>query len=207
MNNPIQPWHTEADFLKVFNNMQTKSLVKDPGRCYMLYQLVKHTACIPGRLAEVGVFRGGTAYLIASVMDRSVPLHLFDTFTGMPKTDPEKDKHTEGNFSTTSLDNVKKFLAGFKNIVFHPGKFPETSLPIEDSAFSFVHIDVDIYQSTLDCCKFFYPRMIFGGVMVIDDYGFLSCPGAKMAVDEYFKDKQETVYLPTGQCMITKVRS
>lgn len=45
-----------------------------------------------------------------------------------------------------------------------------------------------------------------GGVMVFDDYGFPSCPGAKKAVDEFFKSKIETpIYLPTGQCLVFKV--
>jgi O-methyltransferase len=48
--------------------------------------------------------------------------------------------------------------------------------------------------------------MVTGGIMIFDDYGFLSCPGAKLAVDEYFADKP--VYpcrLPTGQCFVIKL--
>lgn len=58
----------------------------------------------------------------------------------------------------------------------------------------------------MDCCKFFYPRMERGGVMIFDDYGFVSCPGAKMGVDKFFLDKAENpTYLPTGQCVVFKL--
>lgn len=41
--------------------------------------------------------------------------------------------------------------------------------------------------------------------MVFDDYGFLSCPGAKLAVDQFFSDKPEyPCHLPTGQCFVIK---
>jgi len=68
-----------------------------------------------------------------------------------------------------------------------------------------VHIDVDIYQSVKDCCEFFYPRLHAGGVMLFDDYGKWTCPGAKLAVDEFFATKPEKrFYFPSGQCFVIK---
>ena len=64
------------------------------------------------------------------------------------------------------------------------------------------------HKSVLDCCEFFYPRMAHGGIMIFDYYGFLSCPGAKEAVDTYFMDKPETpIYLPTGQVIVMRLFS
>jgi O-methyltransferase len=124
----------------------------------------------------------------------------------MPPTDPAKDIHREGDFSDTSLESVKKYLKDCNNVRFYQGFFPDTSIPIINLQFCFVHIDVDIHKSVMDCCKFFYPRMVIGGTMVFDDYGFLGCPGAKKAVDEFFSNKTEfPCYLPTGQCFIIKL--
>jgi O-methyltransferase len=71
---------------------------------------------------------------------------------------------------------------------------------------SWVHIDVDIYQSVRDCIRFLYPRLVPGGFMVFDDYGFPSCPGARRAVDEAFASLPEVpLCLPTGQCLVIKL--
>ena len=124
----------------------------------------------------------------------------------MPETDPNKDKHKQGDFDDTSIEFVKKYLKDCDNIEIYQGFFPETAGPITDKQFSLVHIDVDIYKSVVDCCDFFYQRMITGGIMIFDDYGFSTCPGAKNAVDEFFKDKPETpLFLKTGQCLVHKL--
>jgi hypothetical protein len=68
-----------------------------------------------------------------------------------------------------------------------------------------VHIDVDLYQPTLDSIRFFYPRLAPGGIILCDDYGYSSCPGAKGAFDEYMKDRPEKIiHAPTGQAFIIK---
>ena len=172
----------------------------------MLYQFSKQVECLPGEVAEVGVYRGGTAKLLAQLFShKNKAVHLFDTFSGMPQTDPNKDLLRKGAYAHTSLERVKELLEKYSNVEFHQGFFPDTATPITNTEFCLVHIDVDIYKSVMDCCHFFYRRMTNGGVMVFDDYGFLSCPGAKTAVDEFFSDKDEyPIYLPTGQCFIIK---
>ena len=140
----------------------------------------------------------------ASKTDKTV--HLFDTFSGMPPTDPEKDVHMEKDFNDTSFESVKFFLKDCENLKFYPGFFPETAAPVKDKSFSFVHVDVDIYKSVKDCSDFFYTRTTRGGVIVYDDYGFVSCPGALKGVDEFYTDKPETpIYIPTGQAFVIKL--
>jgi O-methyltransferase len=57
----------------------------------------------------------------------------------------------------------------------------------------------------LDCCHFIYPRLLAGGFMVFDDYGFPSCFGARQAVDEFFAGRPEVpLVLPTGQAVVFK---
>ncbi|HTY58038.1 MAG TPA: TylF/MycF/NovP-related O-methyltransferase [Bacteroidota bacterium] len=201
---PLPLWDTDEKFVAIMSQI-SYSLV-DRTRCYMLYQFARDAAGLPGEVAEVGVYRGGTARLLARTFEGTgKPVHLFDTFEGMPSTDPSKDAHREGDFSDTSLASVQKNLSGCENVLFYPGYFPATSPPIEQSRFCLVHIDVDIYRSVLDCCAFFYPRMVPGGKMVFDDYGYETCPGAKLAVDEFFRDTPERpFYLPSGQCFVTK---
>jgi O-methyltransferase len=82
---------------------------------------------------------------------------------------------------------------------------PQTFQGLEHNQFSFVHINCDFYQPTIDCCEFFYPRLVSGGVIVFDDYGFPSCRGEKDAADEFFADKPDRPFvLSTGQGILIK---
>jgi hypothetical protein len=59
--------------------------------------------------------------------------------------------------------------------------------------FCFVHLDVDVYQSTLDGLEFFFPRLQTGGVLLSHDYNSVSCPGVRRAFDEYFNGTVQDV--------------
>jgi hypothetical protein len=200
--NRINQWEIDEAFKSLTDG--TNSLV-DQIRLYMLYQLATHANNILcGDVAEVGVYKGGSAKILAEVFSRKT-LHLFDTFSGMPETDNEIDFHKEGDF-LSSLEETQSYLRGHNNIKFYKGLFPATSGPVTNKRFCFVHIDVDIYKSIYDCCKFFYPRMAKGGIIISDDYGCITCAGAKRGMDDYFRDKPETpIYLPRGQAFIIKI--
>ncbi len=158
------------------------------------------------------MYRGGTAYLLASMLGESArpdtALHLFDTFSGMPDTAvPERDWHKPGDLADTSAAEVGSFLAGFPRVALHPGVIPSTFDAVRDRRFAFVHVDVDLYPSTWDCCAFFYERLVRGGILVCDDYGFADFErAAKRAVDTFFADKPEApLALHTGQCLVIKL--
>jgi len=86
---------------------------------------------------------------------------------------------------------VGRALAEFPGVSLLAGWIPERFPAVADRRFAFVHIDVDLYEPTRDSLAFFYPRMSAGGIVVCDDYGFTSCPGATRAVDEYLADRPE----------------
>lgn len=203
--NPIEPWDRDGEFQPLLASIQDHTLV-DKVRCYVLYQTLQQCLTLDGTIAEVGVYRGGTARLLATLGGRARKrVHLFDTFGGMPETDEGKDWHAAGDFSDTSLDAVKTFLDGL-DVAFHPGVFPQTAAGLQSESFCFVHVDADIHRSVWDSCEFFYSRLVAGGVFVFDDYGFVTCDGAKQAVDTFFADRAEVpCYLPTGQCLVTKL--
>lgn len=200
----LTPWSEDPEFTALMTEVRGRTLV-DPVRCYILYQYARATASLGGEVAEAGVYRGGTGRLLAKSVAPDRTVHLFDTFEGMPATDPSRDVHREGDFSDVNVEDVAAYLSDCPNVRLYPGLFPATAEPVSSLRFSLVHVDVDIYQSVKDCCEFFYPRLVPGGIMVFDDYGFLSCPGAKAAVDEFFSTRPETpLYLPTVQCVVTR---
>ncbi|MGA2137412.1 MAG: TylF/MycF/NovP-related O-methyltransferase [Verrucomicrobiia bacterium] len=199
-------WEDDRRFQAIRAAMAGRTLV-GPADSFLLYQFARLAGHLPGDVAEVGVYKGGTARLLAEVLHRGGKLlHLFDTFQGMPETDPQKDWHKQGDFADTSLPPVQEYLHEFPLVRFYPGLFPATAVPVRETRFCMAHVDVDIYRSVLDCCEFFYPRMTAGGIILFDDYGKLTCPGARRAVDEFFLDKPEAVcYASSGQCFIIKL--
>lgn len=173
---------------------------------FNLYQLVQLARKLDGELAELGVYRGGSAKLIASLKGDK-PLHLFDTFTGLPEVRADVDVHKASDFDDTSLEAVKRYLGGFPGVFFHPGFFPDSARELASTPirFAFVHLDVDIYESTKAGLEFFYPRMVAGGMILSHDYRNVGCPGVKRAYDEFFSDKPETVVaLWKTQCLVIK---
>jgi len=175
---------------------------------YNLWALARAVAERPGALAEVGVYRGGSAKFICAAKGDAA-LHLFDTFTGMPPVDSASDGgFHEGDFIDTSVAQVRDYLAGFDHVHFHAGVFPVSAAELEQASptFKFVHLDVDLYSSTLAALNWFYPRMERGGLMLTHDYSDVTVPGVKRAFDEFFRDKPETVVpLWLTQAVVAKI--
>ena len=142
---------------------------------------------IPGDIAEVGVFQGNSAFQLATTF-KGRRIHLFDTFSGMPESDPSIDTHKKGDFNNTSVEIVKEKLKAFSNIIYHEGLFPETAPRVGLASFAFVNVDVDLYSSMKACLDFFFPRLTKGGFLFIqDDYNFSNCKGVTKATDEFIK--------------------
>jgi O-methyltransferase len=203
----FSPWLGGGDFKRYYSLAAPKTLVS-PDRCHVLYTLLRQAVSVPGDVWECGVYQGGTAAMMAAMLCHYAPekrLYLFDTFGGMPDTDPAKDWHKPGDFSDTCLAAVSAYVGLDKQCVFRQGFIPDTFEGLEASAIAFAHIDVDIYKSILDCVAFIWPRLSVGGFIVFDDYGFPTCPGARAAVDEFFSDKTcFPLCLPTGQSLVFK---
>jgi O-methyltransferase len=182
---------------------ETTMILKDC-EAYQIYMAVERTSKVPGDLAEVGTYRGGSAKLICEAKGDRV-LHVFDTFEGLPtltQTDNPKVFH-EGQFAS-SFEEVRRFLSKYGNLHLYKGLFPGTSEPIAGKRFSFVHLDVDLYESTLACLDFFYPRMSKGGVIISHDY--IDTPGVRKAFDDFFGEKPEPIIEMSGsQCLVVKV--
>ena len=161
-------------------------------RLTVIKDLAESVRHLEGDAAELGVYKGGSARVIATSLPQK-KIYLFDTFKGMPFQD-DGDIHQAGEFADTSFDSVLANLAGLSNVTLLAGIFPdETAHNVALRSFCFVHIDADQYRSTADAIRFFYPRLVVGGYLVFDDYGWRNCPGVKAAVDEFFSVRNERV--------------
>jgi hypothetical protein len=193
------------EFTKTLKKIRAETdLLLEDIEAYHIFMAVRRTLKIPGDIAEVGVYRGGSAKIICAAKE-SRKLHLFDTFEGLPKVDDVDAvwPFYEGKFAA-SLESVQDYLANESNVFFYKGVFPDTSGPVADQKFSLVNLDVDTYESTRQCLLFFYGRMTPGGIIISHDY--LTAPGVQKAFDEFFGDKPEPIIETAGsQCMVVKV--
>ena len=186
-------WVSNADFNAYLKSIDEPGGINS-GRRWMVYQLLRLSYSVPGDTAECGVYRGAGSYLICThtaAFELKKTHHIFDSFEGLSKPVTVDGTHWREHDLTAGVDVVKQRLARFPNVEYYPGWIPTRFSAVEDRQFSFVHIDVDIYEPTKDSIEFFYSRMNKGAILLCDDYGFDSCPGATKAIDEFLKDKPE----------------
>ncbi len=205
---PQPLWLDDHEFMAAFSQVRSEVL-QDKARLYTLFCLARQASNLPGHVAEAGVYRGGTAKLIALALEERAPdkeIHLFDTFAGIPAGDSRSDPFVfEGELGDTSVETVRAFMGQRANCRIHQGLFRDTLGEVSDRVFCFVHVDPDIYEAVLQCCEFFYPRTVPGGMLLFDDYGY-NVPGVRRAVNEFFEKRREApVYLASGQCLVIKI--
>lgn len=197
-----EPYRLEAFRLIRQTRQETSMVLLDP-EAYSIYSAAKRTAKVPGDIAEVGVYKGGSARLICEVKGKR-KLHLFDTFEGLPgNCTPWDGEFGSGGFAA-SFEQVSGYLSRFPEVHFYKGFFPQTASGLEELRFSFVHLDVDLYQSTKDSLEWFYPRLNRGGVLVSHDY--VNAEGVRKAFDEFFDDKPECLMELAGGTQVAFVK-
>jgi hypothetical protein len=175
----------------------------------MVYQLARLVAEVPGDTAECGVFQGAGSFLIARALESTNErprIHfVFDSFEGLSTPSAADGYSWQRGDLACSLETVQGALGSLPHVRLYKGWIPEPFVHAERANFAFVHIDVDLYEPTRDSIAFFYPRMNEGGIIVCDDYGFTTCPGACRAVDDYLADKSERmISLPSGGGFLIK---
>lgn len=184
-----------------------KSFGEDKGmnadRRWMLHELLRLTSHVPGDTAECGVFKGASSWLVCNSSKQNSRFermhYLFDSFEGLSEPMTSDGGHWVKGDLVCGTEETKKYLQGFDRVSFLKGWIPERFPEVEDKRFSFVHIDVDLFQPTYDSVAFFYDRLNEGGILVCDDYGFTTCPGATKAIDEFLSDKPEKMLaIPCG---------
>lgn len=182
-------------------------------RKFAMQSLARYAARLPGDMAECGVYRGGTAWFMAEALRAAgrpgAMLHLFDSFEGLSKPSAIDGDHWRAGDLAMPLEEVRRLLAPQESVIqYWPGWIPHEFSQVRDRRFSLVHIDVDLAEPTWDALAFFYPRLVQHGLIVCDDYGFDTCPGARQATDTYFAERNlPVIHLPTGQGLVIKTEA
>jgi len=177
-------------------------------RCKNLWEIATQVSKrkIPGAFVECGVWRGGSIGLMGRALKHTAenrPLHLFDSFQGLPEPE-EIDGVTAKEYSSgksegrltaiarceANLGEVQKFLLERlqldpKNIHFHVGWFQDTVAKDAGQVgdIAILRLDGDWYASTRICLENLYPRLVPGGFVILDDYFWWE--GCRKATDEF----------------------
>jgi O-methyltransferase len=182
-------------------------------RLYTLWQMVQQLSPEATAVAEVGVYKGGSARFIAEALrlrGREIPFYVCDTFGGHAEVDETIDGlHRVGaQFVQVKSKNVRKYLASFPFVRVVEGNIRDTAPAFAaEETFGFVHVDVDVYPITRFCLEFFTPRVVTGGAIVVDDYGSRTCEGVAKAVDEFEANHADffALHLLSGQAVLIRV--
>ncbi|MFH1605233.1 MAG: TylF/MycF/NovP-related O-methyltransferase [Pseudomonadota bacterium] len=159
-------------------------------------------AKVVGDVAECGCARGLSFLQLCMSFKPDHPdwtgegFHVFDSFEGLSEPS-EKDIGLDASGPDAALiaanmapgrfavpfelvrDNIHRH---FPRVALHPGWIPSAFPAVAGRAFCFVHLDVDLYQPTLDSLVYLFPRLAEGGAIITDDYNW---PGARAAFDEF----------------------
>jgi O-methyltransferase len=217
-------WWNDRSWLVPYSRYLPQPRILD--RRFTLVQFARAARRLHGSTAECGVFTGVSSALICKTLEGTYgpdAFHFgFDSFEGLSEPGPRDRRPDPATAASagarevfrgrwrprdlaTSLETAQATLAEFTFCRLVKGWIPQSLEPAAGARFRFVHIDVDLYQPTLDSLAFFYPRLISGGICFFDEYGLLSCLGARAAVDEFLRDKPEPIIeLATGQAVLVK---
>lgn len=209
------PWLNDSAFQACYQQMKENTLV-DLYRCYELWELTQqvHQLDSSAGFLEVGVWKGGTAAIMAkklSLLKANVPLYLADTFTGIVKASEKDQFYNGGEHADTSIETVQTLMQsiGYGHYKILTGIFPNDTASTIDAAekFGLCHIDVDVYESAKDIVNWIWDRLIIGGMIVFDDYGFHTTTGVTEYVNEQ-KTRTDCIILHNlnGHAVMVKTR-
>jgi len=180
-------------------------------RYIFLLDILHEISDIDGEIAECGVYKGGTALGMQEIIKgTNKKFYLFDTFKGVPKNiqSEQSDIYNKIHaFPDYNLPAIKSKFNDDDNLVFVEDDIFNTLKNKDyEIKYSFVHIDLNYYKSTLFALNFFFENLSKNGIIIIDDYGFEEYKDIiKKATDEFINAKQIEHLTPdTGQCIIIK---
>jgi O-methyltransferase len=202
-------WEKDVQFLEIYKKIEGRVLL-DKARAYSLYQLAIMQSNVKGDYLELGAYRCGATLLLSAgdeLLEKTI--YIIDSFEGLPDVTAHDPYWHKGDMGNPNINEINQFLS--RNLVktkykilkgFFPNQIDLNSL---QNSWALVHLDTDLYKPTLDGLNFFYTKLSSGGVIIVDDFGNMSCPGVEKAVTEFCETNNvKHLFLLTGQALITK---
>lgn len=214
------PWFSDPSFLEIYGKYPEHFEVgHHEANRYFQYILARQALSVKGGdFIECGILTGKSFDIFANVLDRwdnqKRKIYGFDSFLGFAEPDRNdidvrswRQSFKAGSCRGWEKEKIEQALLYHKcEFKLVKGWIPDCFAGYENKQFCFAHIDVDLYRSTYDTIAFIYPRLLKGGIALLDDYGMPMVPGSRKAIEDYLSDKPELpIALPTGQAFIMKL--
>ncbi len=181
-------------------------------RAHVLCWAADRGSRLEGDFVECGVDRGGFALTVTDYVglkDLPKRFYLLDTFAGLSEkhlTDEERSHGLRAGTYDDCYEHVKKVFAGYPNITIIRGTVPETLSQVPTQKVAYLSIDMNSREPEIAAAEYFWPKLVTGAAMVLDDFGFTPRHIVqKRAFDEFAAQKGVPLLtLPTGQGLIIK---
>lgn len=206
-----------ADFLKnpMFRQayaaaMRQQSGMKIQWRAHVTQWAGRHAKSLQGDYVECGVNRAFLSTSLMTYVDfksmRDRKFYLFDTFRGLvPELVMPEDKAAYRNEYPDCYEFVRESFKGYPNVVIVRGPVPDTLTQVDIRKVAYLSIDMNCAVPEQEALRYFWPKMVAGGIVVLDDYGFSGHESQKQAADEFASSVGvEVLSLPTGQGLLLK---
>jgi O-methyltransferase len=205
----------EADFIKAEKKgADTGSWANIHWRVHTILWAAFHCKDIEGDFVECGTNKGGFARAIVEYIDLASPrkdFYLLDTFEGIPEellTKEEsaagKKEHFEKEY-TPCYEEVIKTFAEFPFVKIVKGMVPDTLANVRSGKIAFLSIDMNSIVPEIVALNYFWNKMSPGGMIILDDYAYVTCDLQYDAHNKWAKEKGiKILSLPTGQGLIVK---
>lgn len=184
---------------------QEKSLLL---RINTLAWAARQALLVEGDFVECGVWHGFcssviTDYLDFAKLDRT--FYLYDTFEGIP-AELDSEGHDSPLFREEGLyESVVARFAKYPNVRVVKGKVPDTLHVEAPRRIAMMHIDMNSSKAEIAALDVLFERVVSGGIIVFDDYGWMGYRAQQLAEDEWVQARgQHILELPTGQGLLVK---
>ena len=217
-----------ADFMREPRFVEAYRVGVENGRPDLQVQWRVHVALwcatqareLEGDFVECGVHTGILSGAVMTWLDfaKLAPrrFYLFDTWAGIPAEQVSEDERRLGVLEMNRkyqdgdrlyADIVKKF-SRWPNATVVRGKVPDTLKAMEASGrVAYASIDLNVASAEMAAADFLWPRIVPGGLMLLDDYGWAAHVMQKKAWDEWAARQGVMILaLPTGQGLLQKPR-
>jgi hypothetical protein len=183
-----------------------------PWRTYIVCSLAELVKKLPGDFVECGVNTGAYSRAVNEYIDfpkLNKKFYLLDTYEGLVPAQITEEEHRNGigaylNNYKNVYDQVLKTFEPFNTKIIK-GPVPETLTLCDAEKICYLSIDMNVVEPEIAAANYFWDKIVSGGVMILDDYGFPKHKLQKEAFDLFVKEKGvNLLYIPTGQAIVFK---